>query len=249
MNARRRAMCAALLLWGLAGGSGVQAGGVPVIDASNLAQAMEQVKALGEQLKRLEEQVQTAKAQLDSLREQAQTLKDMYTDFSGVTQHAKMFADAVRDYHSYIPAELLDPGAMVKGELAGLIGQLRAAQEKYTAEILFPNADQEQEREGYRQQSDFAFGYRAHAQQAYARFAERRAALESLATAGTTATTPKATLDLIAKTSAEHALLLNDIAQMLALQLGATADREILDHNLAGLRAREGKKSAQVQFR
>lgn len=226
----------AVLLVALALGSvNAVATGVPVVDVAAIAQALQQYTAALEQLKQLEDQVATAKSQLTSLQQQATTMQNMYSDFSGISGQAKMFANSVTNWHSYIPSQLSDPAGMVKGELAGPIAALRGAKEKFSAATLFPHASQGDNRELYQEQGDQAFAYRVNAQKAYDGFAERRTSLESLSTAATTASTPKATLDLIAKATAENALLLNDIAQMLALQLGARADEAILTHNRDGV--------------
>jgi type IV secretion system protein VirB5 len=219
--------------------------GVPVIDVANLAQTVQQVVTMGEQLTALKEQLDTARSALTSLQEQAKTMADMYTDLSGISNHARMLTNPVQLLHSYIPAELLDPAAAVKGQLGGLVGELRAAGEKYTAQQLFPAANQAQMREQYEKAAEYAFSYKAYAKATYDAFAERRDALESLSTATTTATTPGSKLDLIAKAIGENSLLLNDIAQMLSLQISAEADRAILEHNRQGLLATQASKPTQ----
>jgi hypothetical protein len=232
-------------------GGHTHATGIPVVDAAGLAQMLVEYSTLTEQLATLKSQYDTAVSQLQSLKEQASTLQSMYSDFSGISGHASMLPNVVSQLHSYIPAQLLNPSAMVNGELGGLISQLRAAQEKFTAADLFPKEGQAKERELYQAQSDQAFGYRANAQAAYAKFADRRQTLESLSTAATTAATPGAKLDLIAKAVAENSLLLNDIAQMMALQLAAQADRDILQHNQDGVTQaqRATVKASEMQFR
>lgn len=226
---------AAGLVLALALGAGhAVASGIPVVDVAGLAQAVQQYTTLTEQLAALKEQYDTAVKQLESLKEQANTLKGMYDDLSGISGHAQMLQGAVSQLHSFIPAELTNPAGMLKGKIAGIAAQLRAETEKFTGAALFPNNNQSGEREQYEADADYAFAYKAQAKAAYDAFADRRAALESLATAGTTATTPGSKLDLIAKAVAENSLLLNDIAQMIALQISAQADRAIIDHNRQG---------------
>ena len=219
-----------------------RATGIPVVDVAGLAEAVEQYTALMDQLKQLEEQVATAKSQLDSLKQQAATMQSMYTDLSGISGHANMLQGAVSQLHSFIPAELTNPSALVTSQLSGIVTQLRSAREKMTAQELFPAANQGPEREQYKDASDLAFGYRAMAKAAYDKFADRRTQLESLNGAGATATTPGSKLDLIAKGNSEIVLLLNDIAQMLAAQMGADADRDILNLNQLSTSSAEATK-------
>lgn len=230
----RRAL-ALIVSLGLALGVGhAAATGIPVIDAAGLAQAVSQYTTLTEQLTTLKDQYDNAVKQLASLKEQAETAKSMYDDLSGISGHANMFPGAVARLHSFIPASLSDPAGMLQGQVAGIAAQLRAEKERFTGAALFPNRNQQSEREQYEADADYAFAYKAQAKAAYDAFAGRRAALESLSTAGTTATTPGSKLDLIAKAVAENSLLLNDLAQMMALQLSAQADRAIIDHNRQG---------------
>lgn len=232
-----------VVVLGLAVGQ-AHATGVPVVDVAGLAQALQQFATMTEQLSALQDQVKTAaatlenaKSQLDSLKQQASTLQSMYTDFSGITGHAQMFTNPVNTLHSFLPAQLSDPSGWVKGELSGAIAQLRAQKEKFTAATLFPENVQKDAREQYQASSDYAFAYKANAQAAYNKFADRRASLESLNSAGATATTPGSKLDLIAKGNSEIALLLNDIAQMMALQLSSEADAAIIRLNADALTA------------
>ena len=232
-------------------GGQAAATGIPVVDVAGLAQAVQQYTTLTEQLTTLKDQYDNAVKQLESLKAQAETAKNMYEDLSGISGHANMLQGAVAQLHSYLPAQLADPSAMVSGELSSAVAQLRSMKERFSAEQLFPDAAQAKERELYQDQSDQAFAYKANAQAAYNKFAARRATLESLSVAGTTATTPGAKLDLIAKSNGEMALLLNDIAQMLALQVGAQADRDILAHNKDGVTQsqRRTMNKTEMQFK
>jgi len=228
-----------VLVGGLVGGP-AGASGIPVVDVAGLAQAVAQYTTLGEQLATLKQQYDAAVEQLNTLKEQADTMKGMYDDLSGISGHANMLPGAVAQFHSFLPASL---GNL--GQLSGLMTQLRAQKQKFSAQALFPDANQEEERERYTEASDFAFEYKAIAKAAYDSFADRRAALESLGTAGTTATTPGAKLDLIAKGNSEIVLLLNDIAQMLAAQMSATADRAILELNQLSTTSNEATRGGR----
>jgi len=239
------------LVLGLAMGGQAAASGIPVVDVAGLAQAVAQYTTLGEQLATLKQQYDAAVEQLNTLKAQAEDIKNMYDSFQGISGHATMLPNAVAQLHSYLPPQLQDPSAMVTGELSSAVAQLRAVKERFSAEQLFPDLAQAKERELYQDSSDQAFAYKANAQAAYNNFASRRTALESLGAAGTTANTPSAKLDLIAKSSGEMALLLNDIAQMLALQVGAQADRDILAHNKDGVTQsqRRAMNKAEMQFK
>jgi type IV secretion system protein VirB5 len=235
-RARARALGLVLVL----GGGQAAASGIPVVDVAGLAQAVAQYTTLGEQLATLKQQYDAAVEQLNTLKAQADDIKNMYDSFQGISGHANMLPGAVAQLHSFLPASLGD-----LGQLTGLVGQLRAAKEKFTAQALFPAANQADEREQYTAASDFAFEYKAMAKAAYDKVADRRASLESLGAAGTTANTPSAKLDLIAKGNSEIVLLLNDIAQLLAAQMGATADKAILDLNQLSTAANDATRGAQ----
>lgn len=226
-----RIALALVLALGLGVGGRASATGIPVVDVAGLAQAVEQYTTLTAQLETLKQQYDTALSQLESLKQQATTLQNMYSDFSGVGGHAAMLQNTVAQLHSFIPVELSNPSSLVSGQLSGIVAQLRSAREKMTAQELFPGKNEGSAREQYQQASDQAFGYRALAKAAYDKFADRRAQLESLNGAGATATTPGSKLDLIAKGNSEIVLILNDIAQMMAAQMGANADRDILNLN------------------
>ena len=234
-----RIALALVLALGLGVGGRASATGIPVVDVAGLAQAVEQYTTLTEQLATLKQQYDTAVSQLESLKAQAATAKSMYDDLSGISGHANMLLNPVQSLHSFIPAQLLDPAGMVNGQLSGVISQLKSAQQKFNATDLFPQTNQSREREQYEAASNYAFAYKANAKAAYDKFAERRAALESLNTAGTTATTPGSKLDLIAKAVAENTLILNDIGQMMALQLSERADAAINSLNSQGALANQ----------
>ena len=59
--------------------SGARGAGVPVVDSSNLTQALAQVEALTEQLNKMQEQLDTLKAQAD-------TITNLYNEGRGVTR-------------------------------------------------------------------------------------------------------------------------------------------------------------------
>jgi type IV secretion system protein VirB5 len=243
------------VLWAVAMAVAIVAGpaaatGVPVVDVAGLAQAMEQFTKLTEQLDQLKKQYETAKSQLASLKEQSQTIQNMYNDFKGVTDHARMLADSVQNFHDFSPESLMAAGDMISGELGTAANQIRSAREKFSADVLFPGTGngQAREKQAYQEQGDHAFAWAAQAKTAYEGFAQRRAQLESLGSAAATATTPNAKLDLIGRSNAELALLLNDLAMMQALQMGAQAEAAIVAHNADGLQRAGGMRAADVRF-
>jgi len=230
------------------GMNGANASGIPVVDVAGLAQAVAQYTTMVEELATLKQQYDTAVEQLSSLKEQAETMKSMYDSLSGVSGHANMLNGAVSQLHSFLPAELQDISGLMTGQVAALAASLRSANEEFTGDVVFPGQGLLRKKAQYDKAGDYVFGYAAQAKAAFDGFAARRATLESLSTAATTATTPKATLDLIAKTSAENALLLNDIALMLALDLKARMDGEALKRNAEALQAAPGATSSSIQI-
>ena len=214
---------------------------IPVIDASNLAQAVAQVQALAEQLTTLQEQ-------LNTLREQYNTITNMYNEMRGITGHALMLPDPVETLHNFLPAANLDPTELLSGPLASLANSLREANELYSTTELFTGTHLTGAARQYQERSDFIFTYMALAKEAYENVAARRSTLESFATAAGTATTQKAILDLNARISAENALLLNDIAQLQALQLMADLQQQNLIHNSQGMHANRPTGVADLNF-
>ena len=218
-----------------------RAAGVPVIDASNLAQAVAQVQALADQLTTLQDQLST-------LRDQYATITNMYNEMRGITGHALMLPNPVDALHDFLPAANLDPDDLLSGPLAALANSLRDANELYSAAELFGGTHLTGAARQYQERSDFIFSYMALAKEAYENIAARRATLEGFATAAGTATTEKAILDLNARIAAENALLLNDLAQLQALQLMAQMQEQNLVHNSQGLHANRPTGVGDLDF-
>ena len=238
-------LCAVVLL---GAGGAARATGIPVVDVAGLAEAVQQYTTLMDQLASMEKQLETAKGQLEAAKSQLDEAKKLYTSFSGISGHANMLQGAVSQLHSFLPSELQEVSGLMTGQVGSLAASMRQAKQQFDSTVLFPTQQLGRQKAQYEQKADYVFGYAAQAKTAFDGFARRRSALESLSTAGTTATTPKATLDLIAKATAENALLLNDIAQMLALDLKARMDGEVLKHNEDALRAAPGSTTADVRY-
>ena len=243
----RRPFCGATkaltLALGLPLAGNLHAAGVPVIDVSNLAQAIAQVQTLGEQLT-------TLKSQLDTLRAQATTISNMYAEMRGVTPHALMLTNPVETIHNFLPTSGLDPSSLLAGPLSGVADALRGAQEIYSVDALFGGGGTQLTGAArqYRQESDYVYSYMALAKDAYDKVSARRATLEGFATAVGTATTQKAVLDLNARIAAENALLLNDLAQIQAIQLMAQMQDQNLLHNSQGMHAKRPTGVGDLDF-
>jgi type IV secretion system protein VirB5 len=225
-------------------GGNLQAAGVPVIDASNLAQAVTQVTTLGEQLATLQEQ-------LNTLRAQATTITNLYNEMRGITAHALMLPNPVEVLHDFLPAASLDPASLLAGPLSGAANALRGAREIYSADALFGGGGTQLSGAArqYRERSDFIYSYLALAKDAYEKVAARRATLESFAGALASATTEKAVLDLNTRIAAENALLLNDLVQLQALQLLMAMEDKSLVHNSQGMHAKRPTGVGDLDFR
>ena len=226
----KRSLLALGLLVALAAAPHARAGGVPVIDAANLAQAVEQLTMLGQQLNTLNDQ-------LDTLRRQYATILNLYNEMRGTTEHARMLPNPVATLHDFLPAEDIDPASLLSGPLGGIANDLRSANERFSAEALSGGTTLTRSAEQYQARSDFIYSYMALAKKAYESTAARRATLETFAAATATATTNKAILDLNTRIAAEQSLLLNDLVQLQALQLMATMQQHSLAHNDAGIHA------------
>lgn len=218
-----------------------RAAGVPVIDASNLAQAVAQVQAMADQLTTLQDQLST-------LRDQYTTITNMYNEMRGITGHALMLPNPVDALHDFLPAANLDPDALLSGPLATLANSLRDANELYSATELFGGTHLTGAARQYQKRSDFIFSYMALAKEAYENVTARRSTLEGFAAAAGTATTEKAVLDLNARIAAENALLLNDLAQLQALQLMARMQEQSLVHNSQGMHANRPTEVSDLDF-
>lgn len=237
----RRNTRAAALAVSLGAATGAHATGVPVFDASNLAQLVVQASTLAEQLSALQEQ-------LNTLREQYRTLRDMYEEMRGITGHALMLPNPVDALHDFLPAANLDPEDLLEGPLATAASALRDAKELFSAGELFDGTHLSGAATQYQARSDFIYAYMALAKQAYERIAARRRPLEAFATAASTASTQKAVLDLNTRIAAENALLLNDLAQLQALQLMATMQARNLAHNRQGMHANRPTEVEDLDF-
>ena len=240
---KRQILATALAMATVASGN-LQATGVPVIDVSNLAQAITQVQTLAEQLTALRDQ-------LDTLRGQATTITNMYNEMRGITAHALMLPNAVTTLHSFLPAANLDPANLLSGPLAGIANSLRSAKETYSVTDLFGGGGTQLTGAArqYQERSDFIYSYMALAKDAYEKVAARRTALEGFAAAAGTATTEKAVLDLNTRIAAENALLLNDLAQIQALHLMATMQDQNIVHNGEGMHAKRPTAVGDLDFK
>jgi type IV secretion system protein VirB5 len=225
------------------GAGNLHAAGVPVIDASNLAQAIAQATTLTEQLTALQDQ-------LNTLRSQAATITNMYSEMRGITAHALMIPNPVNALHSFLPAANLDPSSLLSGPLSGVANSLRDAKEFYSAADLFGGGGTQLSGAArqYQERSDYIYSYMALAKDAYEKVAARRTTLEGFATASGTATTEKAVLDLNTRIAAENTLLLNDLAQLQALQLMASMQDKSIVHNSQGMHAKRPTGVGDLDF-
>lgn len=228
---------------GLTLAGNLHATGVPVFDASNLAQAITQAQTLTEQLTALQDQ-------LDTLRGQATNIANMYNEMRGITAHGLMLPNPVDTLHDFLPTGNLDPSSLLSGSLSGVADALRDANELYSADDLFPGGSTRLTgaESQYRARSDFIYSYMALAKEAYERISARRATLEGFSTAIGTATTEKAVLDLNTRIAAENSLLLNDLAQLQALQLMALMQDKSIVHNSQGMHAKRPTGVGDLDF-
>jgi len=194
---------------GAAQGAG---GGVPVIDVSNLEQAMLEVENLTKQLTALQ-------AQLDTLKAQAQIITNLYNESRGITQHATMIPNSVQQLHGFFPTVENETANLLEGPLNAVANGLRSAKEMFSFETF---SDDETAHlpsvELYKERGDVVYAYMSAAKDSYEKFAERRAVL-----------------DLNTRISAETVLMLNDIAMLQSLTLMAQMEQASLDYNEAGL--------------
>ena len=218
-----------------------RAAGVPVFDASNLAQLITQATTLAEQLSALQQQ-------LDTLRDQYSTITNMYNEMRGITGHALMLPNPVDTLHDFLPAADLDPAALLAGPLATVANILRDAKELYSVTELFGGTHLTGAARQYQERSDFIYAYMALAKEAYESIAARRVTLERFASAAGTATTEKAVLDLNTRIAAENALLLNDLAQLQAIQLMAMMQDQNIVHNSQGMHANRPTGVGDLDF-
>jgi type IV secretion system protein VirB5 len=237
----KRTTLAAVLAVSVGTGGPACATGVPVFDASNLAQLVTQATTLAEQLTALQEQ-------LDTLRDQYNTITNMYNEMRGITGHALMLPNPVATLHDFLPAANLDPDALLAGPLAAVANTLRDAKELYSVTDLFDGTHLTGAARQYQERSDFIYAYMALAKEAYESIAARRATLEGFAAAAGTATTQKAVLDLNTRIAAENALLLNDLAQLQALQLMAMMQDQNIVHNSQGMHANRPTGVGDLDF-
>ena len=216
--------------------------GVPVFDASNLAQLITQAQTLTQQL-------EAVKSQLDILNRQYATITSMYEEMRGITGHALMLKDPVSLLHNFLPAVDIDPEALLQGSYSRFIRELREIEELYSTEELFGEATHLiGAAKQYKARSDYVYSYMALAKEAYENISARRSTLEGFTTALTTASTEKSVLDLNTRIAAENALLLNDIAQLQALQFMAQMQERNLLHNAQGFHAARQTDVTDLDF-
>ncbi len=204
-------------------------GGIPVFDEANLAELLSQAAILVQQLT---------------------TLSNILSNMTGVTGHAVMLPSPVRRLHDFLPQTEIDPELLLQGPFKELIDELRKIEEEYSVGELFGD---EVHLTGaarqYKARSDFIYSYMTLAKEAYENISARRVTLEGFNEALKTATSQKSVLDLNTRIAAEHALLLNDIAQLQALQLMAMMQDKSMIHNAQGLHATRATEVKDLKFK
>lgn len=201
-------------LFAVAGVTGAHAQGIPVIDAANLAQAVQQVTAWSQQLAQMENQLNQLRAQ--------------YTAISGV----RGFGDLLNNptLQNYIPSNWQSVYQSVRsGGYSGLTG---AAQSLRNASAIYNCQDQTGAGWGSNDTAtcnralNKTFQDKAYAQQAYQSSMDRMTQIQGLISQISQTQDPKGIAELQARLAGEQAAL-NDEQTKLGLfkQLSEAEDK------------------------
>ena len=199
--------------------------GVPVFDASNVAKAIEQVKALSDQLKEMEAQTKRLQENLDAIR----GARGMSALLNSVEQQGdRAFASApIAEIE-----QLFGKGGALSGEAGKLSSRIEALKGEFK---LMPGAALTPDQPGslVAKRHDFSQGTTlaalALSAEAFDRAPDRIEVIEVLIGAIDAAPDLKASVDLTNRIAAENALLLAQLIQLQATQLrlaGASAHAE-----------------------
>lgn len=211
-----------ILAWALALGASQAFAGIPVLDASNLANSVKQVLAWGEQKKQMLQQYQ----QLVQTYNQAVST---YNSLNGI----RGMADLVNNPHvrRYLPDEwnqavnLLDnPGGY--SSLQGSINAIRAAAKVMGVEETGLDPNSPAARAFVSGQTQAAMN-RAMSEEAYRHASERITAIQTLIDKVNDAPHQKDIQDLQARIQAEQAMVQNEMVKLMTLAQLQAAQRDI----------------------
>lgn len=214
-----RTLIVALLL---TAGSAAKAG-IPVIDAANLVNTLQQVIAWGEQYKQMIDQIKQAKESYEQMiKSYDQQIKE-YKSIFGVRNMGDLANNAAARH--YLPKEWMDAAKLMSGsefdKLKGATQILSLSQTGFSGSGARAQAF-------LASQSQVVLN-RAMSEQVFKKAGERISAIQSLIDKVNDVPDQKDALDLQARVSAETAMLQNDLAQQQGLAMLQQAQRDILN--------------------
>ncbi|MCW8166983.1 P-type DNA transfer protein VirB5 [Verminephrobacter aporrectodeae subsp. tuberculatae] len=219
MKAFKKLFGAITLFFGLAIGNSAQAG-LPVIDAANLAQAVHQVAAWGEQAAQMKKQIEQMKQQYESM--------------NGTRGMGSLVNNPPS--RQYLPEEY-------KTILQNGVGQWEAiynAAKKFdiSTTTLAGNSDTVQAFQAVAKQAAIN---RATAEEGYKAASKRFADIQVLLDRINTAPEAKDIADLQARIQVEQVMLQNEANKLTALQMLASAQRDLHTQQIIELRMKSSK--------
>ena len=190
----------------LAVGTSAHAGGIPVIDASNLAQAILQVQAWAQQYQQMVQQLQQAQQQ--------------YASMNGVRNMGSLVNNAAS--RQYLPSDY----STILSQGVGQWAAIRAAAQKFDVSMttLSPTSDSAQ---AFNQNANQAALNRAVAEMAYATASQRFNDIQVLLDKVNAAPDPKDMADLQGRIQAEQVMMQNEANKLQMLQQLASAQRDL----------------------
>ena len=171
----------------------------------------------------------------------------IYEEARGITEHGLMLPGSASELRTMLP-ELLPNNPAAVGSTAGaasLREQLEAFPE---AEIFHRSGTPTKAAELYRAEGDMIFGYMSVVEELYNGLGERRETLAALTEAIGTAETQKTIQDLTARINAENTLMLNDMAQIQALQIMVDLQAQNTQRNRAAYARYSRTSTSDIDF-
>lgn len=205
MNSLKKIVSAFALLMGLCMGNTAHAG-IPVIDASNLAQAVLQVQSWAQQYQQMVQQLQQAQQQ--------------FTSMYGIRNMGNLVNNPAG--RTYLPGNY----STVLSQGVGQWASIRAAAQKFDVSMTSLSASSDSA-QAFNQAAKQAALNRATAETAYSTASQRFSDIQVLLDRVNAAPDPKDMADLQGRIQAEQVMMQNEANKLQTLQQLASAQRDL----------------------
>jgi len=216
MTALKKRCGAIALMAGMIAGSSVHAaGGIPVLDAANLAKAVDQITAWSKQYQQMNEQIQS--------------MQRAYESVNGIRNMGNLVNNPA--LRQYLPAEY----QQVLSQGVGQWEAIRNAAKTFDISLTSLSASSDAVK-AFEQAANQAALNRATAEAAYNNASQRFADIQLLLDKVNTAPDAKDIADLQARIQAEQVMMQNEANKLQMLSQLASAQRDLQDQQVREIR-------------